>query len=104
MLVLEFMYNGDIVADEISGAFDVRNYGVVVSWGSKRFLADNSSTTTITSNTTGTGSSDEEEAPLNSPSLVLAATRTYRKDPFDGFNKYTGGWNISNQHYWAVSL
>ncbi|KAL3497321.1 hypothetical protein ACH5RR_040053 [Cinchona calisaya] len=66
------------------------NYGVVVSWSTERFLAENSS---------GTGSSDE--APLNSSYLILAAKRTHRKDPLDGFNKYTGGWNISNEHYWA---
>ncbi|AEC07678.1 transmembrane protein [Arabidopsis thaliana] len=34
-------------------------------------------------------------------SVALAAQRTYRKDPLNGFEKYTGGWNISNQHYWA---
>ncbi|KAL6544365.1 hypothetical protein OROGR_010862 [Orobanche gracilis] len=33
--------------------------------------------------------------------LVLAPRKTYRKDPLDGFNRYTGGWNISNRHYWA---
>ncbi|CAH2060527.1 unnamed protein product [Thlaspi arvense] len=52
------------------------------------------------------------EAPLNAPfynnpqviedaSVALAAQRTFRKDPLNGFEKYTGGWNISNQHYWA---
>lgn len=76
-----------------SGAFLERNYGVVVSWRAKRFLAENSSTTT--------GSSGDEEPPLNSSSLVLAAKRTYRKDPLDDFNKYSGGWNIRNKHYWA---
>ncbi|GKU99839.1 hypothetical protein SLEP1_g12625 [Rubroshorea leprosula] len=34
-------------------------------------------------------------------SLILAADRTYRTDPLDHFKKYTGGWNISNVHYWA---
>nr|GMD83972.1 Chaperonin like [Ipomoea batatas] len=47
---------------------------------------------------------DEEpndvEPPLNS-SLILAAKRTYRKDPLNDFKRYTGGWNISNRHYWA---
>ncbi|KAL6512373.1 hypothetical protein OROHE_019985 [Orobanche hederae] len=33
--------------------------------------------------------------------LVLAPRKTYRKDPLDGFKRYTGGWNISNRHYWA---
>lgn len=37
-------------------------------------------------------------------SFVLAAKRTYRKDPLNGFKKYTGGWNISEKHYWAVSF
>lgn len=36
-------------------------------------------------------------------SLILAAERTRRKDPSNRFNIYTGGWNISNYHYWAVS-
>ncbi|XAR71010.1 hypothetical protein NMG60_11028081 [Bertholletia excelsa] len=39
-------------------------------------------------------------SPLDSP-LVLAQQRTYRKDPLDGFKRYTGGWNISDRHYWA---
>ncbi|XVF34515.1 hypothetical protein REPUB_Repub18cG0065200 [Reevesia pubescens] len=34
-------------------------------------------------------------------SLILAEKRTYRKDPLNDFKKYTGGWNISNEHYWA---
>jgi uncharacterized membrane protein len=34
-------------------------------------------------------------------SLLLAEQRTHRKDPLDNFKRYTGGWNISNQHYWA---
>lgn len=53
------------------------------------------------------------EAPLYGPtyknpqvigdaSVTLAAQRTFRKDPLNGFQKYTGGWNISNHHYWAV--
>lgn len=47
------------------------------------------------------------EAPATEPSevssLVLAAERTRRKDPLNGFQTYTGGWNISERHYWAVS-
>lgn len=39
---------------------------------------------------------------VDNSSFVLAADRTYRKDPLDDFKKYTGGWNISNRHYWAV--
>ncbi|XP_049415453.1 uncharacterized protein LOC125878279 [Solanum stenotomum] len=64
----------------ISG--EIRNENdVLVSWGTKRLLT-------------------EDELPLNS-SLILAAKRTYRKDPLNNFNRYTGGWNISNRHYWA---
>lgn len=38
-----------------------------------------------------------------SSSLVLAAKRTYRQDPLNGFKRYSGGWNIKDRHYWAVS-
>lgn len=38
-----------------------------------------------------------------SSSLVLAAKRTYRQDPLNGFRRYSGGWNIKDRHYWAVS-
>ncbi|XP_075503643.1 uncharacterized protein LOC142541001 isoform X3 [Primulina tabacum] len=41
---------------------------------------------------------------LNSTSLVLAKERTLRKDPLDDLNYYTGGWNISNDHYIASVL
>lgn len=49
-----------------------------------------------------------EEGPNMQPveeysSVVLAAERTRRKDPLNGFKLYTGGWNISEHHYWAVS-
>lgn len=40
-------------------------------------------------------------APIESSSVVLAAQRTRRKDPLNGFKRYTGGWNISERHYWA---
>ena len=39
----------------------------------------------------------------NSSSFLLAAEQTQRKDPLDGLRYYTGGWNISDEHYWAVS-
>ncbi|GMN45482.1 hypothetical protein TIFTF001_014673 [Ficus carica] len=39
--------------------------------------------------------------PVQFYSLVLAAERTRRKDPLDGFKTYTRGWNISERHYWA---
>ncbi|KAL6226215.1 hypothetical protein ACLB2K_000178 [Fragaria x ananassa] len=38
---------------------------------------------------------------LQNSSLILAEERTRRRDPLDDFHKYTGGWNISNDHYWA---
>ncbi|KAK3152322.1 hypothetical protein QOZ80_2BG0157370 [Eleusine coracana subsp. coracana] len=34
-------------------------------------------------------------------SFVLAAAQTHRKDPLRGLSYYTGGWNISDEHYWA---
>jgi hypothetical protein len=60
-----------------------REYGGVVQWNTRRSL---------------------EEGSAGNSSLILAEARTYRKDPLDGFNHYSGGWNISNQHYWAVSV
>ncbi|XVF83318.1 hypothetical protein PTKIN_Ptkin16aG0477300 [Pterospermum kingtungense] len=44
-----------------------------------------------------------EPVEITTSSLVLAAERTYRKDPLNGFKRYTGGWNIRERHYWAVS-
>ena len=40
---------------------------------------------------------------VDNSSFILAAARTHRKDPLNGFKRYTGGWNISEKHYWAVS-
>ncbi|KAI0502177.1 hypothetical protein KFK09_017124 [Dendrobium nobile] len=34
-------------------------------------------------------------------SIILASERTKRKDPTKLYNYYTGGWNISDEHYWA---
>lgn len=42
--------------------------------------------------------------PEQNSSLILAAESTHRKDPLDGFNYYKGGWNISERHYFSVSL
>lgn len=50
-----------------------------------------------------TGRSLAEQDPAVNSSLILAESRTQRKDPLENFKPYTGGWNISNQHYWAVS-
>jgi hypothetical protein len=41
--------------------------------------------------------------PISNGSLVLAANRTYRRDPLHGFRHYRGGWDIKNQSYWSVS-
>ena len=59
--------------------------GLVLPFGIRRYLAEGNSTAG------------------NSTTLVLAAERTRRKDPLDHLNHYTGGFNISNKHYWAVS-
>uniref|UniRef100_A0A0E0KVW5 Uncharacterized protein n=1 Tax=Oryza punctata TaxID=4537 RepID=A0A0E0KVW5_ORYPU len=40
-------------------------------------------------------------APPGSKSLPLAAARTHRSDPLANLTMYSGGWNISDQHYWA---
>ncbi|KAJ6758626.1 TRANSMEMBRANE PROTEIN [Salix koriyanagi] len=72
----------------VVGRADGAKYEVEFSWGTRRPVV---------------------EAPIgepvdNSPVLVLAPKRTYRKDPLSDFKRYTGGWNISDRHYWAVSL
>ncbi|GAB4828206.1 hypothetical protein Ancab_035122 [Ancistrocladus abbreviatus] len=54
-------------------------YSEVISWRTRRSVAE----------------------VADNSSLILAKSRTYRRDPFDGFKEYTGGWNISNKHYWA---
>lgn len=41
--------------------------------------------------------------PQGDSTLILAANRTNRPDILRGFHRYRGGWDISNQHYWAVS-
>ncbi|RLN08081.1 hypothetical protein C2845_PM11G00770 [Panicum miliaceum] len=33
--------------------------------------------------------------------VVLLFLKTHRKDPLDGLRYYAGGWNISDEHYWA---
>ncbi|XP_020528139.1 uncharacterized protein LOC18442530 isoform X2 [Amborella trichopoda] len=39
--------------------------------------------------------------PLGNESFVLAAERTRRQDPSNDFKHYTGGWNLSEHHYWV---
>ncbi|KAK7304095.1 hypothetical protein RJT34_15138 [Clitoria ternatea] len=57
-----------------------REYSEVLPWETRRSMAED-----VAANT----------------SLILAQQRTTRKDPLDNFNRYTGGWNISNRHYIA---
>ncbi|WOK98220.1 hypothetical protein Cni_G06930 [Canna indica] len=44
-----------------------------------------------------------KNATTHNITFVLAAHKTYRRDPLNGYQRYPGGWNISFQHYWAVS-
>ncbi|KAH7675053.1 hypothetical protein IHE45_08G113300 [Dioscorea alata] len=44
---------------------------------------------------------EEPSATVKKVSFILAADRTYRQDPTNGYKYYTGGWNISNEHYWT---
>lgn len=46
----------------------------------------------------------ETTSAKNSTYLILAAERTHRKDPLDHFKYYTGGWNLTNPHYFFVSF
>ncbi|KAK4422138.1 hypothetical protein Salat_1796100 [Sesamum alatum] len=75
---------------------------VLSSWGRTRtqrllLLADNSSTTETEQQQLVV--LDQED--YSTTTLVLAPRRTYRKDPLNHFKSYTGGWNITNRHYWA---
>ncbi|KAL5850238.1 hypothetical protein ACOSQ4_008251 [Xanthoceras sorbifolium] len=62
-------------------------YLAEITIGSRRTLLQEGPTTTTSEN--------------ENSSLVLAAERTYRKDPLNNFKRYTGGWNIDDRHYWA---
>ncbi|CAI0388731.1 unnamed protein product [Linum tenue] len=66
--------------------FSRAGHGLVAPFGIRRHLADGNST---------------EAGDGNSTTLVLAGERTRRKDPSDNLKIYTGGFNISNQHYWT---
>ncbi|KAG9147007.1 hypothetical protein Leryth_005267 [Lithospermum erythrorhizon] len=65
----------------------------MVSLGSKRLLAENSGVKRLLADNSGDY--------VSNSSLILAEGRTYRKDPLNDFKRYTGGWNISEKHYWA---
>ncbi|KAH0458220.1 hypothetical protein IEQ34_013535 [Dendrobium chrysotoxum] len=62
------------------------NHGIFQS----SFIADENSTL-YSSNSLST----------DNTSFTLAFERTKRKDPTKLYNYYTGGWNISDEHYWA---
>ncbi|KAK9706248.1 hypothetical protein RND81_07G113100 [Saponaria officinalis] len=42
-----------------------------------------------------------ENTENNSSPLILAEKNTHRRDPLNHFKRYSGGWNISDQHYWG---
>ncbi|XP_044464814.1 uncharacterized protein LOC123195222 [Mangifera indica] len=42
-----------------------------------------------------------DETTAGNSTLILAAKRTERRDPLNNFKIYTGGWNISENHYWT---
>ncbi|KAK4768936.1 hypothetical protein SAY86_027086 [Trapa natans] len=67
---------GRLLADNVGGGFMVP----WEQWPKGRLLADDSA---------------------GNSSFILAAHRTRRKDPLNGNALYTGGWNISDKHYWA---
>lgn len=46
-------------------------------------------------------SNDQSGNAVSNSTFVLASGRTERRDPLNDFKDYTGGWNISNRHYWA---
>lgn len=46
----------------------------------------------------------EESGQQGNTTLVLAQERTRRKDIFNHFKRYTGGWNITNPNYISVSF
>ncbi|CAL1359052.1 unnamed protein product [Linum trigynum] len=66
--------------------FSRAGHGLVAPFGIRRHLADGNST---------------EVGDGNSTTFVLAGERTRRKDPSDNLEIYTGGFNISNLHYWT---
>ncbi|KAL6974024.1 hypothetical protein U1Q18_028207 [Sarracenia purpurea var. burkii] len=59
---------------------DERISSGMVEWNTRRFL---------------------DEASNESTTLILAANRTHRRDPINGFKYYEGGWNITSQHYFS---
>ncbi|XP_072953016.1 uncharacterized protein [Typha angustifolia] len=83
LLLLLLPLSASCVPIEIKRAPVSENNGLVV-W--RRLVAESPSSV---------------ELSVDNSSFPLAADRTHRRDPLDGYKKYTGGWNISEQHYWA---
>lgn len=40
----------------------------------------------------------------NVSDTIRQSDNTIRVDPLDHFEKYRGGFNITNKHYWSVNL
>lgn len=68
---------------------------------SEKTIWENSTEKFIVAETPLYGPTYNNPQVIGDASVALAAQRTFRKDPLNGFQKYTGGWNISNRHYWA---
>lgn len=71
---------------------------------SEKTIWENSTEKFIVAETPLYGPTYNNPQVIGDASVALAAQRTFRKDPLNGFQKYTGGWNISNRHYWAVRI
>ncbi|KAL0330570.1 UNVERIFIED_CONTAM: hypothetical protein Sradi_5043700 [Sesamum radiatum] len=83
---IPFSFSSSAPAHTLHAAVDDANTsGVLLVLGlssrTERLLADNSTD--------------------HNSTLLLASNRTSRKDPLNHFHHYSGGWNISNRHYWA---
>lgn len=44
------------------------------------------------------------DADNNVSEAIRQPDNTIRVDPLDNFEKYRGGFNITNKHYWSVNL
>ncbi|KAG5386681.1 hypothetical protein IGI04_038151 [Brassica rapa subsp. trilocularis] len=68
---------------------------------SEKTIWENSTRKFIVAETPLYGPTYNNPQVIGDVSVALAAQRTFRKDPLNGFQIYTGGWNISSRHYWA---
>lgn len=71
---------------------------------SEKTIWENSTRKFIVAETPLYGPTYNNPQVIGDVSVALAAQRTFRKDPLNGFQIYTGGWNISSRHYWAVRI